>query len=524
MQFLFADHTLDTDTRELRSGGGPVPVQAQVFDLLTYLLQNRERVVSKQDLLTSVWGGRTVADSTVATHINAARKAIGDSGEQQRLIRTISRKGLRFVGAVRSRQGGGQQSAQHAATHSELPRPALPPSDRPAIAVLPFVNMSGDAEQEYFSDGISEDLIAALSKLRWFFVIARNSSFSYKGRSVHLKQIGQDLGVGYVIEGSVRKDGERVRITVQLNDVTTGSHLWAERYERNLTSVFAVQDEIIEAIVAAIEPQLYAAENFRARRKPPQSLDAWGLVMRGLSHFWCMTRADNLTAQTLVEQAIAVDPNYAHAQAVLAVSQMFGVQMGWQDAATITPIAERTALAAVRADGEDPWTHFALAMAYSYTGSVEDTLAEYETALRLNPNFSLAQACYALVLSWVARGREGAEAARRAIRLSPRDPFSAIYYGVAGYAAFVERDYGESIRLCRESVRQRSDFVGAHRVITAAAGMAGDTDLGKSMVKELRRVHPNVSRAWIGSWMNASARDEREREHFLEGLRRAGLE
>jgi TolB-like protein/Tfp pilus assembly protein PilF len=523
VQFLFADHSLDTDTRELRRGGVPISVQPQVFDLLTYLLQNRERVVSKQDLLAAVWSGRTVADSTLATHITAARKAIGDCGEEQRLIRTISRKGLRFVGDVRSRQGGGQP-AQHAATHSELPRLALPPSDRPAIAVLPFVNMSGDAEQEYFSDGISEDLIAALSKLRWFFVIARNSSFSYKGRSVHLKQIAEDLGVGYVVEGSVRKDGERVRITVQLNDVATGSHLWAERYDRNLADVFAVQDEIIEAIVAAIEPQLYVAENLRVRRKPPQSLDAWDLVMRALWHFWCMTRADNLTAQKLLEQAIDIDPNYARALAVLGVSHIFGVQMGWQAAATITPIAERAALAAVRADGEDPWAHIALAMAYSYTGSIEDALAEYETALRLNPNFSLAQAGYGLVLSWAGRGREGAAAADRAIRLSPRDPFSAIYYGVAGYAAFVERDYGESIRLCRESIRQRNDFVGAHRVITAAAGMAGDANLASSMLKELRRVHPNVSLAWIGSWMNASARDEREREHFLEGLRRAGLE
>jgi len=310
--------------------------------------------------------------------------------------------------------------------------------------------MSGDAEQEYFSDGLSEDLIAALSKLRWFFVIARNSSFSYKGRSVHLKQIAEELGVGYVVEGSERKAGERVRITVQLNDVTTGSHLWAERYDRNLADVFAVQDEITDAIVATIEPQLYAAENFRARRKAPENLDTWNLVMRALRHFWRMSREDNLAAQRLLERAIAIEPDYAQALAVLGVSLMFGVQMGWEAAATITPIAERTSLAAVRADGEDPWAHLALAMAYSYTGSIEDTLAEYDTALRLNPNFSLAQAGYALVLSWGGRGRESAAAADRAIRLSPRDPFSAIYYAVAGYAAFVQRDYGKSIRLCRE--------------------------------------------------------------------------
>jgi TolB-like protein len=398
----------------------------------------------------------------------------------------------------------------------------LPPSDRPAIAVLAFANMSDDPEQEHFSDGITEDIITALSRLRWFFVIARNSSFIYKGKSVPLKQIAGELGVGYVLEGSVRKSGERVRITVQLNDVATGSHLWGERYDRNLADVFAVQDEITDAIVAAIEPRLYAAEDFRARRKPPQSLDAWNLVMRGLSDFWCMTRIDNRAAQTLLEQAIAVDPNYAQARAVLAVSQMFGVQMGWEPAATVLPMAERTALAAIRADEDDPWAHFALAMVYSHAGSIENTLAEYEMALRLNPNFALAQACYALVLTWGGRVREGAAAAARAIRLSPRDPFSAIYYAVASYAAFVERDYGESIRLGRDSIRQRNDFVAAHRVMTAAAGMAGDPGLAKSTLKELRRVHPDVSLSLIRSWL--PVRDPAEREHFLEGLRRAGLE
>jgi TolB-like protein/Tfp pilus assembly protein PilF len=523
VQFLFADHALDTDTRELRRGDIPIPVQPRVFDLLAYLLQNRERVVSKHDLLSALWGGRTVADSTVATHINAARKAVSDSASEQKLIRTIARRGIRFVGAVAC-QPRGNAPARDAAPPRETFQPptSMSPSfDRPAIVVLPFVNMSGEVEQEYFSDGISEDIITALSRLRWFFVIARNSSFSYKGKSVHLKQIAEELGVGYVVEGSVRKAGERVRITVQLNDITTGSHLWAERYDRNLAGVFAVQDEITDAIVAAIEPKLYAAEDFRARRKA-QSLDAWNLVMRGLSDFWRMTKTDNLTAQTLLEQAIAVDPNYAQARAVLAVSHMFGVQMGWEVAASVAPIAERTALAAVRADEEDPWAHLALAMAYSHTGSIEDTLAEYEMALRLNPNFALAQAGYALVLSWGGRARESAAAADRAIRLSPRDPFSAIYYGVAGYAAFVARDYGESIRLARESIRQRNDFVAAHRVITAAAGMAGDTDLAKSMLKELRRAHPNVSLAWIRSWL--PVRDPGEREHFLEGLRRAGLE
>jgi TolB-like protein len=283
MQFLFAEHMLDTDRRELHRGFEAVPVEPQVFDLLTYLVENRERVVSKDDLIASVWGGRIVSDSTLTSRINAARRAIGDSGEVQKLIRTVSRKGLRFVGAVRTQE----TSAGASPTAEPLGpgRAALPLPERPAIAVLPFTNMTSDPQQDYFSDGISEDIITALSKLRWFFVIARNSSFIYKGRAVHLNQVADELGVGYVVEGSVRRSGDRLRITAQLNDVATGSHIWAERYDRDLADVFAVQDEITDAIVAAIEPQLYAAENFRAKRKPPENLDAWDLVMRALSHY-----------------------------------------------------------------------------------------------------------------------------------------------------------------------------------------------------------------------------------------------
>ena len=390
MQFHFGDHVLDVARRELRRGAQAVAVEPQVFDVLVYLVHNRDRVVSKDDLIASVWGGRIVSDSTLTSRINAARKAIGDSGEEQKLIRTIARKGLRFVGAVRAQTNGDEPknaTGSLADKIREQLRPGLPLPDRPAIAVLPFANMSGDPEQEYFSDGISEDIITALSKLRWFFVIARNSSFIYKGKAVHMKQIGEELGVGYVVEGSVRKSGDRVRITVQLNDVGTGSHIWGERYDRDLADVFAVQDEITEAIVAALEPQLYAAENFRARRKPPDSMDAWDLVMRALSHYWRVTRQDNMVAQALLEKAIAIDPNYGQALGVLAASYTFSAHMGWVDMATAVQIAERAALAAIQSDSEDPWAHHALGCVYLFTRRFEDSLAEFELALDLNPNF-----------------------------------------------------------------------------------------------------------------------------------------
>jgi TolB-like protein len=520
VQFIFDNQTLDTGRRELLRDGAPISVQPQVFDLLVYLVQNRDRVVSKEDLIALVWGGRTVSDSTFTSRVNAARTAVGDSGREQRLIRTISRKGLRFVGTVH--EPSNKDRAAGRLTERSLELSALPLPDRPAIAVLPFNNMSGDREQEYFSDGISEDIITALSKLRWLFVIARNSSFTYKGKAVHLKQVAEELGVRYVLEGSVRKSGDRVRITAQLNDVASGSHIWAERYDRDLADVFAVQDQITEAIVAAIEPQIYAAENFRARRKPPNSLDAWDLVMRALWHYWRVTRQDNVVAQALLEKAIAIDPNYGQALSVLATSHMSGVHLGWADLHSVAPIAERAALAAVEADSEDPWAHNALGSVYFSTRRLDDSLAEFELALQLNANFSLAQGYYGLALSYCGRWQEAHEAAQRAIRLSPRDPSSAIYYGVAAYAQFVGRNYQQAISLAREAIRQRGDFTGAYRVLTVAAAMSGQAEVATAALQELRRAQPNISLAWIANQLPWKL--DADREHYLEAFRRAGLD
>ncbi|MEK9283731.1 MULTISPECIES: winged helix-turn-helix domain-containing protein [unclassified Bradyrhizobium] len=518
MQFVFRDHLLDTDRRELSREQVPVSVEPQVFDLVVHLMENRDRVVSKDELIDKIWHGRLVSESTLTSRINAARKAIGDDGASQALIRTVARKGFRFVGDVATKTAAaalepGREPGQTQAA------PALP--DRPAIAVLPFTNMSGDREQDYFSDGISEDIITALSKLRWFFVVARNSSFVYKGRAVHIHEIARELGVRYVVEGSVRRSGERLRISAQLNDVSTGSHLWAERYDRGLADVFAVQDEITEAIVAAIEPQLYAAESFRAQQKPPGSLDAWDLLMRALSHYWRITREDNEAAQTLLAKASAIDPAYGKALGLLATSHIFGAHMGWADMEATIPVAEHAALAAVAADRDDPWAHHGLAYTYLFRRRFDDALAEFELALQLNPNFAMSYAFYGVTLCYAGRWQEGDAAARRALRLSPRDPFAAIYCGVAAYAQFIGRNYDEAVQMARESLRQRGDFVGAHRVLTASAGMLGNRELAASALQGLRRAQPNISLGWIMNELPMQ-KDE-DRKHYLEGFRRAGM-
>jgi TolB-like protein/Tfp pilus assembly protein PilF len=515
VRFRFDNHELESELRELTRGGVRIPMQPQVFDLLLFLIAQRDRIVSKDDLVAEVWGHRPISDSALNSRINAARKALQDDGKAQRLIRTIPRKGFRFVGDC-------VEVAVPARSAAIAPEPACAvASDRPAIAVLAFNNMSDDPDQDYFCDGITEDILTALSKVRWFFVIARNSSFTYKGRNVHIRQIANELGVRYVVEGSVRKAGGRVRITAQLNDAITGGHLWAEHYDRELVDVFAVQDEITNAIVAAIEPQIYAAENFRARRKPPASLDAWDLLMRGLSHYWRVTREDLVAAQELLERAIAIDPNYGQAQALLATSHLLGAHLGWAEFAKAVPIAERAAVAAVQLDREDAWAHTALGSVYFSTRRLDDALSEFETALRLNPNFCLAQGYYALALSYASRTEDSFEAAQRAIRLSPRDPALAIYYAIAGYARFLSRQYDEAIALAREAIRHRGDLTGAYRVLCVSTAMSGDAAAAEMALADLRRVQPSISLAWAATQL--PWRNEADREHFLEGCRRAGM-
>jgi tetratricopeptide (TPR) repeat protein len=319
----------------------------------------------------------------------------------------------------------------------------------------------------------------------------------------------------------VRKAGDRVRISAQLNDVASASHIWAERYDRDLADVFAVQDEITEAIVGAIEPQLYAAENFRATRKPPDSMDAWDLLMRAMSHYWRVTRQDNMVAQALLEKATAIDPHYGQAFGLLATSHTFCAHMGWEDMAVAAPIAEGAASAAIFADSEDPWAHYALGCVHLYARRFDDSLAEFEWALQLNPNFWMAQAYYGLTLAYCGRWQEAGSSVQRALRVSPRDPLAAIYCGIAAYAQFVGRNYDEAMRLAREGIRQRADFVGAHRVLTAAAGMTRQSDLAQAALAELRTVQPNISLEWIRK--EIPIRQDIEREHYLEGFRRAGL-
>jgi TolB-like protein len=270
--YSFEDYGLNTDRRELYRGTSLISVEPKVFDLLVYVIRNRERVVSKDDLIATIWNGRIVSESALTTCINAARTAIGDSGEAQRLIRTFPRKGIRFVGVVREEQ----KSTAALADATPEPSPSsIAVAGKPTIAVLPLINLSGDPERDYFSDGITEDIITELSRFRELLVIARNSSFQYRDKANDLGRIGRELGVQYVVEGSIRTAGSRVRITAGVVDIATRTQLWTEHYDRDMQDIFAVQDEVAQAIAATVEGRVAASGAQRSRRKPTSDLAAY---------------------------------------------------------------------------------------------------------------------------------------------------------------------------------------------------------------------------------------------------------
>ena len=311
MRYLFEEYAFDTDRRELHRGADVVSIAPQVFDLLDYLIRNRERVVSKDDLINAIWDGRIVSDAALTTRLNVARTVIGDSGEEQRLIKTLPRKGFRFVGPVREAQG--PAGAALADNPVEPPKLALTLPDKPSIAILPFTNLSSDPEQEYFADGMVEDIITALSRFKSLFVIARNSSFTYRGSAVDVKQVGRELGVRYVLEGSVQKAADRVRITGQLVDASTGVQIWADHFDDALEDIFDLQDRVAARVVGEIAPRLSLVEIERAHRKPTGNLEAYDWYLRAIGNYFPVTKETSEEALRLLYKAIELDPAFASA-------------------------------------------------------------------------------------------------------------------------------------------------------------------------------------------------------------------
>ena len=399
----------------------------------------------------------------------------------------------------------------------------LPLPDKPSIAVLPFANMSGDAEQEFFADGITEDLITGLSRIRWFFVIARNSTFTYKGQAVEVTQVARELGVRYVLEGSVRKGGNRVRITAQLVDATTGNHVWAERYDRDIDDIFALQDEMTQMIVGAVEPELSAAERDQAVRKPPESLDAWETYQRGLWHMWGFTREDNAQAQRILRRARELDPNFATAYAYEAYAYYISVMVGYSESPDEDIAAGlATAGKAVAIDDRDAVGYFALGRIYMLRGEHDRSVAELERSLTLNPSFAQAYHGLGFALALSGRLEEAIGAFEQTIRLSPRDPIMWATTVTRSMTCTLLHRYDEAAEWARKTIREpRAKGYWPHAALASALGNLGQADGARAAVDAALKEKPDLTLAYLRKTL--PTREAGGLEPYLEGLRKAGL-
>ncbi|MGE4404236.1 winged helix-turn-helix domain-containing tetratricopeptide repeat protein [Pseudomonas sp.] len=520
MQWLFEDCVLDLDRRELWRASRSVATAPQVFDLLVYLAQNRERVVSRDELIEAVWAGRIVSESTLASHINAVRKAIGDSGQQQRVIRTIARKGFRFVAELKA-EGSMQGVDSPPASAEQADAPGLPA--RPSIAVLPFVNLTGDQEQDYLADGVVEDIIAALSRYRWLFVVARNSSFTYKGRVVDAQQVGRELGVRYMLEGSWRRAGNRVRITGQLIDATTGAHHWADRFEGVLDDIFELQDRISESVVGAIAPQLERAEIERARHKPTASLDAYDYYLRAMAKVHHGSRETIDQALQLFHRAMEIDPDFSSAHAMAAWCHCWRKVNGWM---TDRPreMAEgiRLALRAVELDKEDAVALTRSGHALGHlAGDLEGGIALLDKALVLNPNLAAAWFLGAFLRLWHGETDAAIEHFAHAMRLSPLDPeLHRMQVGMA-VANLFQGHFDIATAWARSAALELPGFLLATAVLAASQALAGREVAACQAMAHLRRLDPGLRLPHLKDWLPIQRAENLA--ILAEGLRRAGL-
>lgn len=512
MIYRFCGYSLDTDRLELRTGKDQQTLEPQVFNLLTYLLQNRDRVVDKEEIIENIWQGRIVSDGTINSRINSVRRAVGDTGAAQAVIKTFPRRGFRFVAEVE--ESDGEKSPA---------RGDIPTHEKPSIAVLPFGNMSGDPEQEYFSDGIAEDLITALSRFQWFFVIARNSSFSYKGTSPDVRDVGRDLGVQYVLEGSVRRVGSHLRITAQLIEAATGHSVWAERYDRDLDNIFAVQDEITEAIAGAVAPSFVSAEARRVERKQPRSFDSWDHAVRGNYHLWRLGRDNLAEARRLFGEAVEMDSNSSFALSGLALACSWQRFWGWaENPVENRAIAHDAAQRAVALDGDDAWAHAALSIVTIHRGEYDAAIRAARRALDLNPSLALAESAIALALSWTKGEYDQALVhSDRASRLSPRDPAQVWWILPRVIAAFVAERYEEQVEWARRITETTPDHPVGWRFLAAGYAELDQIEEAQAALHQYLGLVPHHTIKIVRDTVATNSPDLVER--LLNGLRIAGL-
>jgi TolB-like protein/DNA-binding winged helix-turn-helix (wHTH) protein len=558
LRYLFEDYTFDTERRELHRGADAVSISPQVFDLLEYLIRNRQRVVSKDDLISTVWNGRIVSDAALTTRLNAARNAIADSGEKQCLIKTLPRKGFRFVGTVQESPmrvsaaviaGSGDQTrrasslfdarlclAEDARRRNKRLTDAVPgdaivrhgpdPVSPPplSIVVLPFANLSADPEQDYFVDGLTESLTTDLSRIRGLFVIGRHTAFTLKSEAVDLKRIGRELNVRYLFGGSMQRGGNRLRVNARLTDAESGNQLWAERFDKPVADLFDMQDEIVSRLANALDSQLVEAEARLAERTlHPGAMD---LHFQGMACLHKGLMDEYLTqARSFFERALALDPDSIEALVGIAIIDFNrGANFFADDRAACFAAAETALIKALSMAPRYPRALVFLGYVHIYTARTAQGIAECEQALALDRNLTMAHAGIGMAKSFLGRAEETEAHIQEALRLSPRDIFAHRWTMFAGAAKLSRGEYAEAVAWLRRSIEANRNFPLAHFHLAAALALLGSLDEARVIAKAGLTLDPHFTiRRYRANALSDNPNYLAGRERSYEGMRMAGV-
>ena len=544
MQYRFAEYEIDLSQQELRRLGEAVHIEPQVFDLIVHLVRNHDRIVSKDELIETIWNGRIISEAALSSRINGARRALGDNGNDQVFIRTLHKRGFRFVGDVRAIDApktdaeaarlvpdGAVAPGNVGSVSAEVSRLDDVVSEsvkaeaiaRLSIAVMPFGNMSDDPENDYFSYGLTEDIIRLLARNRWLSVISRHSTIAFQGRTVDAREIGEQLGVRYVLVGSVRKSRDTVRITAELVRAADRKQLWADKYDLQLEYIFDIQEEMARQIAATIEPELSKVEQQLAARKAPESLDAWDCYQRGLWHLWRFTTPGFDSAESNFQRAIAADPNFARGHGALSYVNLQRAFVDEpKDRAARLETALRQGRDAVALDDLDCFCHCALGRVLCVTHQNDEALAALDVSLELNPSFAQAYFAQGFNMLWYGREIEAETLLDRATMLSPRDSHLWSFHHVRSWTHFSLGEYEIAAEFARRATRQPNVTYQAFASLAASLGLLGERAQAEAVAADLLQRKPNYSLETARQEF-FFCNDRGFIDRFVEGLRVAGI-
>jgi TolB-like protein len=484
MIYRFADCSLDTETFELRVEGRAVPLEPQVFAVLLLLIENRARLVSRDEIIERVWQGRFVSDSAVSSRIKSARKAIGDDGEAQRLIRTVPKLGFRFVGEVKA--------DSPAVREAEAADKRDGPGARPSIAVLPFAVLGEPGPYEWMAEALPYEVLAELARLRWLFVIARGSSFRFRGADV--QHVGQALQVRYCLTGVMAFDGARVSVTLELCDAVEGGVIWSEHFRADLDAVHALRERIVASVVSALELEIPAHEAQRAGREAEANLDAWGAYHLGIRQMYRFSPDGNAQAKALFERALELEDGFARARAGLSFTHFENAFLSFtEDVESQAALARRFAERAVDDDPLDPFCNLVMGRTFWLDGDLERSLPWLDRSIRLSPNYAQAKYARGWTETLLGEGDDGRRNVETALQLSPLDPLVYGMLGVKSFAAMVQDQPGEAALWGERAARAP----GAHALIemlaAVAHGLNGEKAAAQAWARSARRRRPGLS-------------------------------